>query len=42
MDEQTTDTMSDAEALEADDDEAGLDDGAKKKGEGFIGKEIEF
>lgn len=42
MDEQTVDVMSN-EALEADaDDQADLGDATQKKGEGFMGKEIEF
>ena len=41
MDEQTTDVMSDEEALEAED-EIDLGDAIKKKGEGFMGKTIDL
>lgn len=42
MDKQTTDMLSD-EALEAEvEDQVELGDAAQKKGEGFMGKEIEF
>ncbi|HZO31647.1 MAG TPA: hypothetical protein VFH48_37275 [Chloroflexota bacterium] len=43
MDEQVTDTLSDTDALEAEtDDEAGLGDAAKKKGDGFIQSDVDF